>query len=79
MAQLQEQGRLHQKRLSQEFSDSLIPEGSGRAVSPDHPLIPRGSGETVERQLDANVNTYELLAAEADYVVSLFAAIIGEN
>jgi hypothetical protein len=57
----------------------LIPEGSGRAVTPDCPRIPRGSDETVERQDDRLPNTYELLAPEADYLLALFSQVFGDS
>jgi hypothetical protein len=59
----------------------LIPEGSGRAVTPDCPRIPRGSSDTVEEyDYRKPFNTYEPLALEADYVIAVFAsAFVGEE
>jgi hypothetical protein len=63
IAQIQARGGERLQRLSQEVRDNLIPEGSD---------------ETVEPQLEENVNTWEMLAPEIDYVLALFMAIIDD-
>jgi pyruvate/2-oxoglutarate dehydrogenase complex dihydrolipoamide acyltransferase (E2) component len=76
--------QLGRKRLQQLSVDNLdlIPEGSGRAVTPDCPQIPRGSSATVEKYSDTydqtSINTYEPLSAVADYVIAVFELAFGE-
>jgi hypothetical protein len=48
----------------------FFPEGSGRAVTPDCPRIPRGGDETVER--------FDEVAYEADYVLSIFGDVFAD-
>jgi hypothetical protein len=80
LAHLEELGRSRLEALSKDNLD-LITEGSGRAVTPDCPQVPRGSVNTVaahdcendiheERRLD---NTSNLYAREADFLIGLFA------
>jgi hypothetical protein len=49
---------------------AFFPEGSGRAVTPDCPRIPRGGDETVER--------FDEVAYEADYVLSIFGDVFAD-
>jgi hypothetical protein len=78
---LGELGRQRRLDLSRDKRD-LIPDGSGRAVTPDCPRILRGSEETAEL-LDGNnlqlVDRYELLASEADYLLALFGDIHADS
>jgi hypothetical protein len=57
---------LGRRRLSEKSVD-LIPEGSGRAVTPDCPRIPRGSSPTVER--------FDPVAYEADLLLAIFGEV----
>jgi hypothetical protein len=63
MDHLKELGR---RRLSEMLLD-LIPEGSGRAVTPDCPQIPRGSSDTVEK--------FDEVAFEADILLAIFGEV----
>jgi hypothetical protein len=69
---LRELGRRRLEALGIDNLD-LIPEGSGRAVTPDCPPVSRGSDETVELQ-----DPYEFWAKEADFVIAIFAQALAD-
>jgi hypothetical protein len=78
-------GRRRLKAMSQDNHD-LIPEGSGRAVTPDCSPVPRGSINTVEahdHENDIHLERrreylLERFATEADYLLSIMAAALAD-
>jgi hypothetical protein len=69
---LRELGRRRLEALAVDNLD-LIPEGSGRAVTPDCPPVSRGSDETAMLQ-----DPYEFWAKEADWVIAIFAQALAD-